>query len=358
MSVWLFMLATEGASRHHCSRVTMRNFTRRWVPPVGLVIAAWMQSGIASAADAEPCRIRGVAEPDVNTDIFDDQGQPIARLTGSVTPIEVLKLPDMPSARARIVTSIAEVRGIRIEGLASVRSLGIRAKTRIDVVPDLVALSAGVRLDGVVQVNGEIFVEKRVVRDFAQTFAARATCEMLGFGDHSELPEALPAKARAYRLDNEQLPLFDSDSKTAEPRMHLTRNADVAPVLFFAVKTKGSWVSLRYDGEISVTAWAHKQDLTALPPGELQDRLAPPVRQRSIPKLAIGQSTRLIRATQTVPLRQRASSQSVPIGQVDAEAEFYVIEVVSGWASVVPRSLAVVPAADRHFWVEAKAIGL
>jgi hypothetical protein len=117
-------------------------------------------------------------------------------------------------------------------------------------------------------------------------------------------------------------------------------------------------VSLRYDGEVSVTAWAKKSQLFALPEGEMQDQLAPTRVVRSAPKLAIAGSPPLRRASQSVPLRIAASASAPVIGEVESEAEFYVIEVVAGWASVMPRSLSVVPPPNRQFWVETKAIGL
>lgn len=336
----------------------MRTTCSNWALTIGLVAAAALSAVDASAADVERCQFRGVTEPAIDTDVFNDHGQVIARLTGSATPIEVAKLPEMPSAQARIVTSTPEVRGFRIGGFVSVRALGIRAKTPIEVIPSLVTLTAGVRLDGVVQVGNEIFVEKRIERDFSQTVVARANCNMLGFSDQSAMPEPLPAKARAFRFDNDKLPLFDRATATGEPSMTLTRHAAATPVLFFSVKAEGNWLRVRYDGELTILAWARKADLTALPIGELADRLSPPGHLRSVPKLDVGAGAQLLRATQTVPLRQKAALGAAVIGEVDAESEFYVVEVVSGWASVIPRSLGVVPAPNGQFWVEAKAIGL
>ena len=340
------------------------SFVRHGV--VLLVGAAWLLSRSAGATDATSCRLQGTSEPDLDSEIFDDSGQAIARLTGTATPIEVKSLPVMPSALARIATSNPDARGFRIEGLVSVRKLGIRAATRIEVVDGLVALTPGVRLDAVVRVGSELFVEKRLERDFSQTVVARAECAMLGFGDASVYPDPLPAKARIYRLDQPSLPLFEAVAKSspnaamksAEARYTLMRHATPAPVLFFALKPEGGWGSLRYDGEVTITAWAKTSDLTPLPDGEMQDQLLPVQRRRAPPKLALGGSPQLRRAGQAVPLRTSANSSAKPIGEVEAEAEFYVIEVVSGWASVLPRSLSVMPVGNRQFWVEATALGI
>lgn len=327
-------------------------------PATLLAGAAWLLLRSASAADAASCQLRGTTEPDFDTEIRDDSGQAIARLTGAATALEVKALPVMPSVMARIVTTNAAGHGFRVEGLASVRKLGIRAQTRIEVVPSLLTLTPGVRLDAVVRVNDELYVEKRLDRDFTQTFAARVECAMLGFADMSVYPDPLPPKARIYRLENGSLPLFDAASSVANPRVTLIRHDSTAPVLFFAVKSDGNWVSLRYDGEVTIAAWAKKAELVALPVGEMQDQLLPPRRQRTPPKLALGGNPELRRAPQSAPLRIQASNSAKPIGEVEADAELYVIEVVSGWASVLPRTLAIMPAQDRQFWVEAKAIGL
>jgi hypothetical protein len=279
-------------------------------------------------------------------------------LTGAATALEVRAFPVMPDVLARIATTNADGRGFRIDGLASVRKLGIRAQSRIEVVPSLVALTPGVRLDAVVRIGNELYVEKHLDRDFAQTFAARVDCTMLGFTDTSVYPDPLPPKARIYRLDNSSLPLFDAATNDAAPRITLIRHDSAAPVLFFAVKSDGNWVSLRYDGEVTIAAWARKTDLVALPVGEMQDQLLPTRRQRTPPKLALGGSPELRRAPRSAPLRIQASGSAKPIGEVEPDTELYVIEVVSGWASVLPRTLAIMPVQNRQFWVEAKTLGL
>ncbi len=356
MSDFVFTLMND--SRHDSTDLPMQMRKIRHVATLLLVGAAWLQTRSAGAADAESCRLQGLAVPDIDTEIRDEAGQAIARLTGTATPLEVKALPVMPSALARIVTSTAEVRGFRIEGWASVRMLGIRAKTRIEVVPSVLALTPGVRLDAVVRVGNDLFVEKRLERDFAQTFVARADCAMLGFADASVYPDPLPPKARIYRLDNASLSLFDAATNAAKSLYTLARHASSDPVLFFAISSEGNWVSLRYDGEVTITAWAKKQDLAALPPGEVQDQLLPARRQRTPPKLAFGGSPQLLRAARSAPLRIQAAASAKPVGELESDAEFYVLEVVSGWASVLPRSLAIMPAPNRLFWVEAKAIGL
>jgi hypothetical protein len=311
------------------------------------------------AAFAEPaCSFGGVTQPELETEIVDERGHAFARLTGSAIALTVEALPEMPSVRARIVTSIPEVPGFRVAGYASVRALGIRTKSRIDILPPLLALPPGVRIDAAVRVGNDLFIEKRLSGDFEQTLAARTTCDAIGFGDApAPALEALPEKARAYRFGTDALALFDS-AVAETPRAMLARHTGAVPVLFYALAEERERVLLRYDGDVLVRAWAYKRDLEPLARGELFDRLAPVRSVRSVPKLALAGSPSVHRANQALPLRTQAAKSAAIIGEVRPDAEFYVVEVISGWASVLPRSLAVMPLPERQFWVEAKLLDL
>lgn len=57
-------------------------------------------------------------------------------------------------------------------------------------------------------------------------------------------------------------------------------------------------------------------------------------------------------------LRASASDLGRPIGGLEPGTEVLVLDVVAGWASVVPKSLGVMPAGEGHFWAKARELGL
>jgi hypothetical protein len=67
---------------------------------------------------------------------------------------------------------------------------------------------------------------------------------------------------------------------------------------------------------------------------------------------------RVVRAVREVPFRARAVETEPPIGVIEPEAEAFVLDVVAGWVSVMPKALQVVPRPDGQFWVRAEELGM
>jgi hypothetical protein len=66
----------------------------------------------------------------------------------------------------------------------------------------------------------------------------------------------------------------------------------------------------------------------------------------------------VVKAPREVAIRARASDSDTPIGVIEPEAEAYVLDVVAGWVSVMPKGLEVVPRPDGQFWVRAEELGM
>ncbi len=105
-------------------------------------------------------------------------------------------------------------------------------------------------------------------------------------------------------------------------------------------------------------AWAKLTDLKALPPGETMDQLAPPVTSRNPARLAVQGEPRSVKTTREVPLRRAAKDGDAPIGVIEIGTETYVLDVIAGWASVMPKALNVIPAESGQFWVKAADLGI
>ena len=87
------------------------------------------------------------------------------------------------------------------------------------------------------------------------------------------------------------------------------------------------------------------------------DQLASQPSVRNPARLALPTSPRLVRAPREIPLRAVARD-SEPIGAIEAGAETYVLDVVAGWASVLPKALDVMPLENGRFWVKKEELGI
>jgi hypothetical protein len=93
-------------------------------------------------------------------------------------------------------------------------------------------------------------------------------------------------------------------------------------------------------------------------PGETMDQLAPSPIQRGSPTLNVQGQPKIVRVDRTVSLRAAASEAASTIGGIDPGVEVMVLDIVAGWASVLPKALSISPAGTGQFWVRAKDLGL
>ena len=108
-------------------------------------------------------------------------------------------------------------------------------------------------------------------------------------------------------------------------------------MLLWAHERRGGFVKLSYQGEILVKGWGRVEDFHALPAGELRDRLLDPITMSRAPQLKVQGSPRLVKTTREVTLLNGASNKARTIGRIERDTETYVLDIVVGWASVLPR---------------------
>lgn len=87
------------------------------------------------------------------------------------------------------------------------------------------------------------------------------------------------------------------------------------------------------------------------------DQLASQPAVRNPARLALPGTPRVVRTTREVPLRT-AAKEGEPVGIIESGAETYVLDVVAGWASVLPKSLDVMPIENGQFWVKKAELGI
>jgi hypothetical protein len=316
------------------------------VPPVGAA---------GPPSTSVTCTLRGVAEPHANAGIEDAQGHVVARFSGAPTALVATDFPSDAHGRARIETGTG-AGGFRIRGFMAVSQLPLRAALNVVVVPGHVWIAAGRELTFVAAAPGRLRVERAISAPLAQTFSAWAPCNVLTLAPVTPNSYSPPGDARALALKKASLELFDQPTGSAV--FTLTRAPGIDSVLFFSSERRGDWVSVSYHGDVIVDAWARARDFTALAAGETMDQLPARPVLHSTPRMAVQGEPRVVKPVREVPLRANPRESDASIGVVEPGAETYVLDVVAGWASVMPKSLNVVPGPDGQFWVRASDLGI
>jgi hypothetical protein len=325
-----------------------------------IAAAAVALSPAGEPAHAQPlCEIQGTARMPKDLTIFDaEQGeQPIARFSGGDSALTVTDFPTTGTGRARIETGTGNG-SFRIKGWIDVAQIPIFTDQRVPVRPNHVWIGKHQRVEVLAGTGTGLTVKKAVTAAIRQTFTARAACAFFTLQERTPPTWSVPGSARGYVLKKEQLELYDDGSSGANLVTTVHRAPAGNGVLFWSTERKGSWVRVEYHGEVVIDAWARASDLSALPPGETMDQLRPSVTKRSPPRLALAEQPRVVMTTQEVTLRGAAGESAPVIGKIEATTETYVLDIVAGWASVLPKSLAVMPHGDGQFWAKARDLGL
>jgi hypothetical protein len=286
--------------------------------------------------------------------ITDASGRAIARFGGPETSLVVSGFSTATPPRARVETGVGQG-GFRVRGFVPAATLPVAAAENLPIVPERVWIGArrGVTVTAVTR--DAIHVEKRLSTPFAQTFTAFTSCRKLALGNPVPPGHSPAGDARGYALRAPSLVLYDAPR--GKPISRLLKALATPAVLFFGVEDASGWVRLEYHGEVVIDAWANASDIQALPRGETLDQLVAPSSSRRSARLALTGAPRVVRAPRDVPLRA-AASDGEPIGVIEAGAETYVVDVVAGWASVLPRALDVMPPENGRFWVKTEELGL
>jgi hypothetical protein len=133
---------------------------------------------------------------------------------------------------------------------------------------------------------------------------------------------------------------------------------DARGILFFGDRREGDFIHVLYHQDVAIDGWIPAKDLEILPRGEVVDHSVSKYVAPSDKKLQMRAEGHPQRAPTDLSLYGKADPKQLPIGHVMKDTELYVLDVVVGWANVLPKQLDVVPVGDRHFWVRASELGM
>lgn len=309
----------------------------------------------ASGQTFVPCGITGRSALPLNTVIHDADGRAIARFSGGETTVTVSGFTLKTAAKARVETGNGRG-GFRVKGFVDTSALPLFTRQEVSVTKNHVRIGKD-RQVTVVGTNGtDLRIERVSSAPAKVTLAAFTPCSSLKLTPGTPPGWSPQGSARGYALKQDAVDLFSGPQGTSVGTLYKTPGA--AALLFFSNEQSGNMVHVEYHADIVVDAWVRATDVAALPPGETMDQLASPSSQRGAPRLALPGNPRVFRALRDVPVRGAAKDGSPVVGVIEPDAEAYVVDVMAGWVSVMPKALDVVPPEGGAFWVKKTELGI
>jgi len=284
-------------------------------------------------------------------------GGPIARFTGALSTLRAQSFPTQPGQRVAIVTG-SSTKGFRISGYVEPSELPLTTTRRLAAHNSngTVWLAQGGRVEFVKSNQNTLDVRMRLspppMRD---SFTATAQCNDLTLNPGTRASWTVPGNARGYVVKAARVQLYDDwrPDRTSGEALDLANG-----LLMWSTQRKGQFVRVEYHGPIIVQAWAKASDFRALPWGEREDRQAAAVSVPQPAQLRLGSSVKAVQAPVRLRIRAAANPNGPVIGVVEAGATVYFLDLVMGWASVMPKDLDVMPHGENQFWVDGKKLGV
>lgn len=332
----------------HAPSRALRAFASRPRAALAAALATFASPGVAAADPPAACVLEGTASVEKSAAIVADatKGVEIARFSGAKLPL-VVKLA--PATGGEPPRALVRTRGMRVEGLVEAASISLFASRELAIAPDHLAIAKGQRVRLASGSGSLLTVEMRASGALEGAFQAGATCDGLSLAQTSDPPEKAPPNARGWVAKRAA---FDLLPKPGGAPVATLRVAEAkGGLLLWGVEARGAYVHVVAHDELTIDGWVAARELVALPKGELMDRLSEGTVEAELPKLAIEGDPAIVRAKADLPVRVAASDGAPTIGTVDADTELVVMETVTGWSSVLPRALDVLPPRGKSFWI-------
>jgi hypothetical protein len=301
------------------------------------------------------CRFSGVTTPSLDVPLFDHQGSAVARFGG--VPVELIA-SDWPKQASGLLHVTTSGDGhLSLDGYIDVKAVPLFLRDDVPIVEGHVIVSRGTRVQFASAEGETLRVAINLDAPLKDTFTVSLPCQTLTIEAPKTEPWKMPSRARGYVMKVPSAPLFDAPGAGALPVMTVHVSPEAHGVLFFGDRREGDFIHVLYRRDVKFDGWMSVKDLELLPKGELVDQtnLRPSETHES--RLRVASDARLLRAKSEIPLYGKADPKRPPIGTVPQDTELYVLDVVVGWANVLPKHLDVVPLTDRRFWVRANALG-
>lgn len=343
-------------------RVSM--ISRRNAGALGLLAASCLGLALASptaradVTQVTSCTLSGNTLPAIDAVIYEKAAgtAAIAKLTGGRVGVSLSDFLAGGSDRVRVKTS-AGAGGFRVEGWVDASKLSLFVNKNVAVVQNHVWIGAQREVTVIGAGSGKLRVKRQVGSPFNQAFMGWADCGALTLTATTPNGWTPPGKARAY-VAKKDVDLYDSGDDGRSVVTQLTPDSSSDGIVLWSTERKGGWVHVEHHSDVVIDAWARASDLKALPRGETQDSQAAATSRRNPPILKLSGNAKTATSPKDLTLRASAGEKGKSIGVLESGAEVYVLDIVAGWASVLPKALHVSPVGDGQFWVKASELGV
>jgi hypothetical protein len=309
----------------------------------------------SNAGSGSACVVQGNAMVPKDQAVFSSAsgGHRIAAFSGAITPLRATNFPaDSSAGRVQINTAA----GFRIEGFTDAKTIPVWSARDLPVVADRVWISGGRQLRVLGASSGRLRVELPARGSLAQPVQTGAVCDNLSFGRTTPPLYQVPGQARGYVAQRGDLDLYGSSAGDLAYTIHAS--GDGSGLLLWSTETRGAFVHVTARFEMFLDVWVKRSDVKALPVGEMMDQATPAEFLQNPPSLSLTNYLRIVQATHNIPIRFGRGDSAPTIGEIESGSEVYVLDIILGWASVIPKALHIMPTDEKGFWVKASELGI
>lgn len=239
---------------------------------------------------------------------------------------------------------------MRLDGYVEAQEMPVFSTRDVSIYGGNVWLSSGQKVRLVKATADSITVEITLAGTLNQTTRATAPCDAFSLVKNSPSPFEIPGNARGYMTKKQTVELFDKPNGDVIFTMNMMEGTGQ---LFWSTESKAGFVHVMGRADLTIDAWVRLRDLDPLKKGEMVDQYIPPEKQTAGAQLAFDKPPPLVRATKPIPIRAKRDEKAKIIGQVEVDAEIYVLETVAGWTNILPKHLGIVAPEDGGFWIPA-----
>lgn len=296
------------------------------------------------------CLIKGTYPAGKGTKVFEQPtgGDVIASLSGGYVPMTMSEIPFDPSSfRARLSTSTGS-EAVRIDGYVPVADWPLFTTTDISVQGASIWISVAQKVKLVRASANSLTVEMPVGGTLKQTVRATAPCGAFSLARPNPEPLEFPKQGRSYMTKKQKVDLYEEPNGKIVFTLNMMEGTGQ---LFWGEKTKNGFVHVISRNDLTIDAWIPVRDLEALKKGEMMEQYIPQTTPAAASTLSFDKPPPIAKATQTISIRAKRDENAKPIGQIEAGAEFYVLESVTTWTNIAPKHLGVLPLEEGGFWV-------
>jgi hypothetical protein len=320
-------------------------------PSPGLVAAASSVTGVTGPT----CSLSGTEPVGKGLQIFDapSGGRVIGSFSGTFVALRLSDFPADPGGgRARVSTSVGSG-SVRLDGWVAPATIPVYTARDLPVMSGHVWISIAQKIKLVQAAAGSLTGEITILGTSGQTARASGSCDAFTLQRGTPSAMEVPGNGRGYLMKTTSLDLFDDANGSAVFALKMSEGSGQ---LFWSTESRAGFVHLRSRSDLTLDAWARMRDLEPLKKGEMMDQFVPPTSAISGAQLALDPPPRVVTATREIPIRIKRDAKDTPVGAIEVGAEVYVLETITGWSNILPKSLSLSPPDDGGFWIPSSEV--